>query len=244
MCVALKSCQGKPVSYYLNGVAWIEITHNSNALRRNNAQSETSPHEQEREELPRGVQNPLPEERHERRAEGIQDDENNRHDDAVAQDQCSRVRITAPSDAAVVIVELLFTEKRVRAVGYRTLRQVEHPLIVRVVVLDSSVGIGAADGISLLPRRDPVCAVAIQTHSPARPGAAVPAPHVGDHSAVIVQDTAAFEELELGNGVVARHRVPDTRAPRDRYVARSVRVHDEDVGVGHGFAGPEGDPRV
>lgn len=216
------------------------VTHESDALRSNIAQPEAGPHEQESEELPRGVEDPLAEQGHERRADGVQEHEDDGHDDAVAADQRARVGEAALADAPVVVVELRHPDERVRVAAHGALRQVEPPLVVRVVVPDPRVRVVAVDGVARLPRREVVHRLARQAYGAARPRAAVAAPHVGDHD--VVDHAAAVLQLDLRHGVVPRRDVSGACPRRYRHVARAVLIDDEDVRVRHPLPRAEANP--
>lgn len=126
-----------------------------NALQGDDTQPEASPHYQEGKELPRGVNYPLAEYGHERRTQRVQDDHDDGHDDAVAQDQDAWVGEAAAAHATVVVVVLLRAHERVRIVSHGGCRQVERPRIMRVVALDLGVRVRAVDGIACLPCRNP-----------------------------------------------------------------------------------------
>jgi hypothetical protein len=205
---------------------------------------ETTPHEQEADSLPDTVQPPLAGEDHEQAAHGVEEDEDNGHDDAVDH-AAVNTAVLLLSDGRVVVLALVVRRRRSIALlvdegvligGDTGLGEVEIEGGAADVHEDHGVGVGRVDGIARGPRGDPAVGAAEVEGVTAR------ALDIGDH--LVALDAGAGEQSDIVALHVVRHGVGLTLARAQGDVAGAVLVHDEHVGAHHAAADAETDPRV
>lgn len=242
-----------------------EWTHDIEILRIFDPEPKASPHEQPHHGLEAGVRPPPAQSRHQQRAEGIQDYEYNRHDNAVSH-QYGVVRIRSHDRDPIAVpfraaasrppsgvptstgISSRSSNKRIAVRRQRRLGQVELEDNRIVVLNQPRAPARRGKRVPPPPRPDPAALGALQAQLPTpAPALAVRTPHIGRHRAPVLADATPLQHRQLRRprrGIQRRHDVvgPDARAHGD--VPAAVLVHDEHVGPGHARARAQRDPLV
>lgn len=218
------------------------------------ARCEASPHRQEGQDLASGVDVPFGAQGYQHGAERIEKGEGNGHDDTVHKKSVDRalrrrsaVCVPRPDGTVIPCATVVSAIRVSPNEGVGVLRdgrprEVEAELVPPFVLGDPLVCALRVKRIPIFPRSDPGRRAPAEVHVAALPALAVETRHIGGHDAVL--NPRASEELEARVGLGCRGGVARSPAGADGDVAIAVGVEDEDVGVGHDGAGPDGNPGV
>ncbi|KAI1058313.1 hypothetical protein LB506_000552 [Fusarium annulatum] len=197
------------------------------------SEAKSSPHEEQHDNLPARVDEPLSKHGHKDCTQRVSSNEDNRHDDTVS----SQNSLAGATATSVLCHGTARARTRVRVgifvavgewVAVRThcgFGKVNTEIHVLVVLRDALLHACRIQGISILPSCNPR-ARALETKVNT-----VVASNVGDH--LLVLDSRTVEELESASLGVIGHYLSDTSPWAQGDIAVAVLVNDEHVRSGH-----------